>query len=86
MASVRRSPISIKRVIEEVMESSRQEIEQKQLTLVADTGQDDLLVEADATKIAMALSNLVQNAATYTDPAATSSLWLARSRIMSRCR
>jgi signal transduction histidine kinase len=68
MASVRRSPISLKQVIEEVMESFREEIEKKQIALVADTGQDDLLVEADSSKIAIALSNLVQNAATYTDP------------------
>ena len=67
MASVRRRSVSIKRIIEEVMGSFHEEARKKQVTLRADSGVDDLLVEGDASKIAIALSNLVKNAITFTD-------------------
>jgi signal transduction histidine kinase len=68
MASVRRAPVSMKQVIEEVVAAFREDIEKKQIALLADTGQDELVVEVDASKISLALSNLVENAAAFTDP------------------
>jgi two-component system sensor histidine kinase VicK len=40
---------------------------QRNITLKADLGRDDLLVEVDGGKIAIALSNLVKNAIMFTD-------------------
>jgi len=67
VASVHARPISIKRVIEEVMDSFYQEAKQKGLTMCSNVPQDDLLVEGDSTKVAIALSNLVKNAITFTN-------------------
>ena len=68
MASVRAHSISIKRVVEEVLDSFQLEVKAKRLSLRADTGQEDLLVEGDPAKIAIALSNMVKNAVTFTNP------------------
>jgi signal transduction histidine kinase len=68
LASVRASSISINHVVEEVLESFRQEAGQKKLSMRTDTGQQDLFVEGDSAKISIALSNLVKNAITFTNP------------------
>ncbi len=68
MASVRVRSTSIKLVVEEVMDSFHQEAKQKRLTLRSDTGQEDLQVEGDSSKIVIALSNMVKNAITFTNP------------------
>ena len=68
MASLRVQPVSIKRVVEEVMDSFHQEAQRKHITMRSDTGQGDLLVEGDASKISIALSNLVKNALVFTNP------------------
>jgi signal transduction histidine kinase len=68
MASLRRRQISVKRVIEEVMDSFHDEAHKKRLSLRSDIGKDDLMVEGDASKIAIAISNLVKNAITFTNP------------------
>jgi signal transduction histidine kinase len=68
MASLRARPISIKQIVEEVTDSFRQEAGSRQLTLVADTGEGDLLVEGDAAKISIALGNVVKNALDFTNP------------------
>jgi signal transduction histidine kinase len=68
VASIRSQSISIKRLVEEVMESTQQEAQQKGLTMRSDTGRQDLQVEGDSTKLAIALSNMVKNAITFTNP------------------
>jgi signal transduction histidine kinase len=68
LASIRASSISINLVVEEVLESFREEAGQKELSLRSDTGQQELLVEGDSAKISIALSNLVKNAITFTNP------------------
>jgi signal transduction histidine kinase len=68
MASLRSRSISIKRVVEDVMGAFNQEAEGKNITMHSDTGQDDLLVEGDASKISIALSNVVKNALDFTNP------------------
>jgi len=60
--------ISMIRIIEEVMDSYRREAQEKQISMTADLGQDDLLFEGDSVKIAIALGNLVKNAITFTNP------------------
>jgi signal transduction histidine kinase len=67
MASVRRRTVSMKRVIEEVLEDFREDAKSKQVSLRADAGQDELMVEGDASKISIALTNLVKNAITFTN-------------------
>ena len=66
-ARVRSRSVSIIRIIEEVVVSFQDEAQQKQVTLQMDAGKDGLLVEGDARKIAIALSNLVKNAITFTN-------------------
>jgi signal transduction histidine kinase len=67
MASVRRRDMSIKRVIEEVADSFYEEAQRKQVSLRVESGPEDLMVEGDPAKIAIALSNLVKNAFTFTN-------------------
>jgi len=68
VATVRRRSISIRRIVEEVTEAFAEEVMQKNLSLRMDMGEDDLMVDGDATKISLALSNLVKNAITFTNP------------------
>jgi signal transduction histidine kinase len=68
MASVRRRTVSIHRVIEEVTAGFQDEARERQINLRVDPGQDELLVEGDASKISIALTNLVKNALTFTNP------------------
>jgi signal transduction histidine kinase len=50
------------------MDSFMEQAGKKQLTLRAETGQAELLVEGDASKISIALSNVVKNALDFTNP------------------
>jgi signal transduction histidine kinase len=68
VASVRARTISIKRLIEEVVESFHQEAKNKRITLRFDAPQDDLLVEGDSPKISIAVGNVLSNAITFTNP------------------
>ena len=67
-ASLRARSISVKHVVEEVMDSFMEEAGRKHLNLRADTGQAELLVEGDTSKISIALSNVVKNALDFTNP------------------
>ncbi len=68
MASLHAGSISIKQIVEEVMDSFSREAGSKHIILEADTGQGDLFVEGDASKISIALSNVVKNALDFTNP------------------
>jgi len=67
-ARIRQRAVSMARVIEEVVSSFSDMASRRNITLKADPGRDDLLVEVDGGKIAIALSNLVKNAIMFTDP------------------
>ncbi len=75
MARLRRRKVSMSRLIEEVTASFQEEAQRKGLTLRTEIQRegppldekDDLTVEGDATKITIALSNLIKNALTFTN-------------------
>jgi signal transduction histidine kinase len=67
MASLRRRSVSIRLVIEEVLDSFHEEAREKRVALRKEIKPDDILIEGDASKIAIALSNLVKNAIVFTD-------------------
>ena len=64
---VRQNLLSIPRLVEEVTYSFQDMAASKNITLETDVPREDLLVEADANKITVALSNLIRNAITFTD-------------------
>jgi signal transduction histidine kinase len=66
-ARIRQNKVSIARVIEDVVASFSDMAKQKQINLTANVGTTDLLIEADGSKIAIAIGNLVKNAITFTD-------------------
>jgi signal transduction histidine kinase len=67
-ASLRSRKVSVTRIIEDVSASFRDMAVQKGITLKAEVNRDqDLLVDADGSKIAIVLSNLVKNALTFTN-------------------
>ncbi len=67
-ASLRSRKVSIARIIEDVASSFRSIAIQKGVTLKADIERgQDLLVDADGSKISIVLSNLVKNALTFTN-------------------
>ncbi len=68
MANIRTRPVEITRVIEEVMVSFHQDAKRRHISLRADPGPGDLVVQGDASKISIALSNLVQNALIFSNP------------------
>jgi two-component system sensor histidine kinase VicK len=48
--------------------SFQKEAQKRQISLRADTGQGDLNIQGDASKISIALSNIVQNAIIFSNP------------------
>jgi signal transduction histidine kinase len=66
-ARIRQHKVSIARVIKDVVASFSDMAKQKKINLKANVGTDDLLVEADGSKIAIAISNLVKNAIAFTN-------------------
>ncbi len=68
MASIRSQPISIKQIIGEVLDSYQEEAQLKSITIQSTTGADELMLIGDSSKIVIALSNLVKNAITFTNP------------------
>ena len=67
-ASLRSRKVSVVRIIEDVSASFRDMAVQKGITLKAEVNPDqDLLVDADGSKIAIVFSNLVKNALTFTN-------------------
>jgi signal transduction histidine kinase len=67
-ASLRNRVFSIQHIVEDVLASFNQNMEEKNITVRVDQGKADLLVEGDAAKISIALSNMVKNAFDFTDP------------------
>ena len=67
MANIRTRPVRIRQVIEEVMDSFLQEAQRRHINLQANPCPEDLIVEGDASKISIALSNLVQNALIFSN-------------------
>jgi len=67
-ASLRNRVFSIQHIVEDVLASFNQSMEEKSITVRVDLGKADLLVEGDAAKISIALSNMVKNAFDFTDP------------------
>jgi signal transduction histidine kinase len=68
VARMRARTISIKSVVEEVMIFFNEDAKHKGVNMRAETGQEDLLVEGEPSKIRIALSNVVQNAISFTNP------------------
>ncbi len=67
-ASLRSRKVSIKRIIEDVSASFRDMAVQKAITLKVDLQRDEeLLAEADGSKVSIVLSNLIKNAVTFTN-------------------
>jgi len=66
-ARVRQRKVSLARVVEDVLASFHEMAKQKGVKLKKELGKADLFVDADGAKIAIALSNLVKNAITFTD-------------------
>jgi len=64
---LRQRKVSMARVIEDVTASFQEMAKQKGVKLKKEVSRADLLVDADGDKIAIALSNLVKNAITFTD-------------------
>jgi len=66
-ARIRQRAVSMARLIEDVAASFSDLASERNITLKADPGRDELLVEVDSGKIAIALSNLLKNAIMFTD-------------------
>lgn len=67
VARLRSRAVSVRRIIEEVAGSFQSEARGKGLTLTINAPDEDLVVEGDAGKISIALSNLTKNALAFTD-------------------
>ena len=68
---VRKTPTSAASVIEAALETSRPVIAARNHRLVVEVAPEALHIDADPLRLAQALSNLLTNAAKYTDPGGT---------------
>lgn len=64
---VHQQAISMNKLIEEVSANFSDTASKRNITLSIEPSEGDLFVEADETKISIALTNLIQNAITFTD-------------------
>jgi len=64
---IRRAPVSVSQLIQEVTQSFAESARQKKIALIVDAPPSDLYVEADIEKISLALGNLIDNALTFTN-------------------
>lgn len=65
---LKRAPVTLATVIESALETSRPLIEQRQHTLTVDLTREPLVFDADFTRLAQIISNLLNNASKYTAP------------------
>jgi len=65
MAVVRQRSVSVRRLILDTVVSYRKEAEAKKVSIDLDLADSDLLIEGDAEKIGMAITNLIKNAVTF---------------------
>ncbi|MBN1304212.1 MAG: GAF domain-containing sensor histidine kinase [Anaerolineales bacterium] len=68
VARIRRRSISLKRIIEDIVDSYSETAIRQKLKLETELGSEDLVIEGDAEKISTALGNLIKNALSFTDP------------------
>lgn len=66
-ARIRQLKISMRQLIEDTATAFKDVAAEKSITLRVETGGNELLMEGDATKIGIALSNLIKNALTFTN-------------------
>jgi signal transduction histidine kinase len=67
VARIRQNSISIPSIVRDVVSSFQDMAAIKNITLQEDIRDENLLVEADANKITVAISNLIRNALTFTN-------------------
>jgi signal transduction histidine kinase len=67
MADLHARPVPIRQIIEEVMASFQQEAQRRRISLRYNPCPDDMVFQGDASKISIALSNLVQNALIFSN-------------------
>ena len=67
MSSIRQRKLSIPRLINKVVSSSKEMATSKNITLQTDIPDEGLEVEADINKITVAISNLIHNSITFTN-------------------
>ncbi len=67
-ARVRRNKVSLAKIAEDVILTFQDEANSKNITLAGEWAQNLYFIEADQTKINIALSNLVKNALQFTEP------------------
>ena len=67
MSVVRQRTVSVRRLILDTIVTYRQDAENKKLKLDLDLADSDLMIEGDAQKIGVAITNLINNAITYTN-------------------
>jgi len=65
---VQRRAVSVRKILQEQIQLIQPELAPKNLNLRADVSQHDLMVEGDAEKIGSAISSLLKNAVTFTNP------------------
>ena len=66
-ARVRNQQVSLKKIIEEVVLTFRDEAHTRKIALKSETGESPFHLEADGIKLSIALSNLVKNALQFTE-------------------
>ena len=67
MAVVRRRTVSVRRLVLDIVAQLRSQAEEKKITLGIDIDDSDLMIEGDAEKIGIAISNLVTNGIVFTN-------------------
>ncbi|HSA57202.1 MAG TPA: response regulator [Gemmatimonadaceae bacterium] len=65
---LRREPVELSRIVHAAVETSRPLIDVEQHTLTVEVPPEPIMLDADLTRLAQVISNLLNNAARYTEP------------------
>jgi signal transduction histidine kinase len=83
-ARFHRSQVPVGQLVQEVCKSFVNAAHQKNITLTVEAPQNNLVVEADPEKIALALGNIIENALTFTDE--FGHVWVRAERVSGHVR
>jgi signal transduction histidine kinase len=77
---LRREPIELSEVLDAAVETSRPLIEQREHELIVEAPAEPIRIDADLVRLAQVISNLLNNAAKYTEPGGRISLRAGREK------
>ena len=76
---LRKRTLDLRQVVGQAIEDNRAHLEGSGVRLEVNLGGEPVFIDADATRIAQVVTNLMSNAVKFTPAGGTATIWVARS-------